>query len=88
MDQLKKQITLLRYRKMDKFNIALNCRIKELSEEKQLLLIRLINHLASMPVMYQATVCDRLQLMINENPWTDEVPGLNKALFNQLESND
>tara|TARA_R100000742_G_C4197142_1_gene27387 strand:- start:71 stop:292 length:222 start_codon:yes stop_codon:yes gene_type:complete len=73
---------------MDKFNIALNCRIKELSEEKQLLLIRLINHLASMPVMYQATVCDRLQLMINENPWTDEVPGLNKALFNQLESND
>ena len=73
---------------MDKFNIALNCRIKELSEEKQLLLIRLINHLASMPVMYQATECDHLQLMINENPWTDEVPGLNKALFNQLESND
>jgi len=74
--------------KMDKFNIALNCRIKELSEEKQLLIIRLINHLASMPVMYQATVCDRLQLMINENPWTDEVPGLDKELFNQLESND
>jgi len=73
---------------MDKFNIALNCRIKELSEEKQLLIIRLINHLASMPVMYQATVCDRLQLMINENPWTDEVPGLDKKLFNQLESTD
>ena len=73
---------------MDKFNIALNCRIKELSEEKQLLLIRLINHLASMPVMYQATVFDRLQLMINENPWTDEVPGLDKKLFDQFESID
>ncbi len=73
---------------MDKFNIALNCRIKELSEEKQLLIIRLINHLASMPFMYQATVCDRLQLMINENPWTDEVPGLDKKLFDQFESID
>jgi hypothetical protein len=70
---------------MDKFKIALDCRIKELSEEKQLLIIRLINHLASMPVMYQATVCHRLQFMINENPWTDEVPGLDKKLFNEFE---
>ena len=41
-----------------------------------------------MPFMYQATVCDRLQLMINENPWTDEVPGLDKKLFDQFESID
>ena len=33
---------------MADFNIKLNCRIEELQEEDQLIIVRLVNHLASM----------------------------------------
>ena len=32
---------------MSEFNIKTNCRIEELTEEEQLIIVRLVNHLAS-----------------------------------------
>ena len=66
---------------MPEFNIKTNCRINELLEEKQLILVRLINHMASMPWDYQSNVADRLKAISHENPWQDKIPGFDKELF-------
>ena len=57
--------------------ITMDCHINKLTEEHQLTIIRLINHLASHTYAYQEHVMDRLEKISRENPYTDEIPGFN-----------
>ena len=66
---------------MADFNIKLNCRIEELQEEDQLIIVRLINHLASQPDDYRKFAFERLVTASQENPWVDDIPGFDKKTF-------
>tara|TARA_Y100001937_G_C6871400_1_gene220761 strand:- start:42 stop:260 length:219 start_codon:yes stop_codon:yes gene_type:complete len=61
-----------------KHTITLNCRINELTEEHQLTIIRLINHLASHPYAYTSNAMKRIEKIQRENPWCDDIPGFEK----------
>ena len=66
---------------MKKYHITLNDRTSELLVEHQFILMRFIQNTASMPYTYQENVMERLKKMIKENPWQDEIEGLDKELF-------
>ena len=68
--------------------IVMDCHINKLSEEHQLTIIRLINHLASHTHAYQEHVMDRLQKISRENPYTDEIPGFNTVELYPWEEKD
>ena len=67
---------------MADFNIKLNCRIEELQEEDQLIIVRLINHLASMRgTSYQDFALKQLKNISEQNPWVDDIQGFDKETF-------
>ena len=67
--------------------IVMNCRIDELMEEHQVTIIRLINHLASHPFIYQSHAMRRIEQISIENPYVDDIPGFKKLTMN-LEGED
>ena len=63
---------------MSQHTISMSCRIDELPEEHQVTIVRLVNHLASLPSAYQENAMDRLAKIAVENPWQDDIEGLKK----------
>jgi len=66
---------------MAEYDIKTNCRIEELTEEEQLIVVRLVNHLASHPVDYRRFACEKLEEISQENPWCDDLAGFDKETF-------
>jgi len=58
--------------------ISMNCRINQLSEEFQVTIIRLINHLASHSYVYQEHAMKRIKEISQENPYVDDIEGFQK----------
>ena len=58
--------------------IAMNCRINQLTEEHQVTIIRLINHLASHTYEYQVHAMNRIEKIQKENPYFDDIEGFKK----------
>ena len=58
--------------------IAMNCRINQLTEEHQVTIIRLINHLASHKYEYQVHAMNRIKKIQQENPYCDDIEGFEK----------
>ncbi len=58
--------------------IAMNCRINQLTEEHQVTIIRLINHLASHKYEYQVHAMNRIEKIQQENPYFDDIEGFEK----------
>ena len=52
---------------MSEFNIKTNCRIEELIEEDQLVIVRLVNHLASSGEKYREHAIQRIEKIRQEN---------------------
>ena len=52
---------------MSEFNIKINCRIEQLSPENQLVIVRLVNHLASSGERYREDAIDRIKKINVEN---------------------
>ena len=63
---------------MSQHTISMSCRIDELPEEHQVTIVRLVNHLASLPGTYQTNAMGRLAKIAVENPWQDDIEGLEK----------
>ena len=63
---------------MSEHTISMSCRIDELPKEHQVTIIRLVNHLASLPGAYQENAMGRLAKIAVENPWQDDIEGLEK----------
>ena len=63
---------------MDNYQINLNCRIKELTPEFQIKIIRLINHLVSHRYEYQVHAMNRIKKISVENPYVDNIEGFKK----------
>lgn len=63
---------------MSQHTISMSCRIDELPEEHQVTIVRLVNHLASLPFAYQENAMARLAKIAVENPWQDDIEGLKK----------
>jgi len=64
------------------YSIKTSCRIEELQEEDQLIIVRLVNHLASMRgTSYQDFAFKKLQEISIQNPWCDSIEGFDKAEF-------
>ena len=63
---------------MSQHTISMSCRIDELPEEHQVTIVHLINHLASLPGAYQTNAMGRLSRIAVENPWQDDIEGLEK----------
>ena len=55
---------------MSEFNIKINCSIEKLSPENQLVIVRLVNHLASSGELYRENVINRLKEINKENCMT------------------
>ena len=68
---------------MNKHTISIGFRIDELSEEHQVAIVNLVNHLASLPYAYQLNAIDRLKKISIENPWQDDIEGLEKFPFGE-----
>ena len=62
--------------------IAMNCRINQLTEEHQVTIIRLINHLASHSYIYQVHAMNRIEKIQRENPYCDDIEGFKKLTMN------
>ena len=58
--------------------ITMNCRINQLTEEHQVTIIRLINHLASHSYIYKVHAMNRIEKIAHENPYCDDIPGFEK----------
>ena len=58
--------------------IAMNCRINQLTEEHQVTIIRLINHLAAHTYKYQVHAMNRIEKIQKENPYCDDIEGFEK----------
>jgi hypothetical protein len=56
---------------MSEFTINTNCRIEELTEDEQLIIVRLVNHLASFAGDYRKSAFGRLAAISQENPWEE-----------------
>ncbi len=63
---------------MSQHTISMSCRIDELPEQHQVTIVHLVNHLASLPGAYQENAMDRLSRIAVENPWQDDIEGLEK----------
>ena len=70
---------------MSEHTISMSCRIDELPEEHQVTIIRLVNHLASLPGAYQENAIGRLAKIAVENPWQDDIEGLEKFSMEQAD---
>lgn len=70
---------------MSEHKISVACRINELSEEDQLVIVRLVNHLASMPYEYQENAIGRIKDISQENPWQDDIPNFDKLPITEPE---
>ena len=57
--------------------IAMNCRINELTEQHQVTLVHLINHLASHRYEYQVHAMNRIE-KYKRNPYCDDIEGFEK----------
>ena len=68
--------------------IVMDCHINKLPENHQVTIVRLINHLASHTHAYQEHAMNRLEKISRENPYTDEIPGLNTAELYSWEEKD
>ena len=62
--------------------ITMNCRINQLTEEHQVTIIRLINHLASHTYEYQVHAMNRIKKIQQENPYFDDIEGFKKLTMN------
>jgi len=58
--------------------ITMDCHINKLTEEHQVTIIRLINHLASHTYEYQVHAMNRIEKISNENPYCDDIEGFKK----------
>ena len=58
--------------------IAMNCRIDQLMEEHQVIIIRLINHLAAHTYEYQVHAMNRIEKIQKENSYCDDIEGFKK----------
>jgi len=58
--------------------IAMNCRINQLTEEHQVTIICLINHLASHTYEYQVHAMNQIEKIQKENPYCDDIEGFKK----------
>jgi len=65
-------------------NISMSCRIDELSEEHQVTIVRLVNHLASMPDGYCQHAMKRVEKISTENPWVDNIEGFEKLPLEEV----
>ena len=63
---------------MSEHTISMSCRIDELPEQHQVTIVHLVNHLASLPGAYQENAMGRLAKIAVENPWQDDIEGLEK----------
>ena len=64
---------------MAEYDMKTNCRIEELTEQEQLIIVRLVNHLASFPdTSYQDFAFKRLAEITQENPWWDDIAGFDR----------
>ena len=64
------------------YDIKTSCKIEELQEEDQLIIVRLVNHLASMRgTSYQNFAFKKLQEISRQNPWVDDIEGFDKVEF-------
>ena len=70
---------------MSQHTISMSCRIDELPEEHQVTIVRLVNHLASLPGAYQENAMVRLAKIAVENPWQDDIEGLEKFSIEDYE---
>ena len=70
---------------MSQHTISMSCRIDELPEEHQVTIVRLVNHLASLPGAYQENAMGRLAKIAVENPWQDDIEGLEKFTIEDYE---
>jgi|DEB0MinimDraft_3_1074331.scaffolds.fasta_scaffold335304_2 hypothetical protein len=67
---------------MAQYDIKTNSRIEELTEEEQLIIVRLVNHLASFPdTSYQDFAFKRLEEITRENPWCDDIAGFDREAW-------
>ena len=55
--------------------IVMDCHINKLSENNQVTIVRLVNHLASHNHAYQQHAMNRLEKISRENPYCDDIPG-------------
>ena len=58
--------------------ITMNCRINQLTEEHQVTIIHLINHLAAHTYEYQVHAMNRIKKIQQENPYCDDIEGFKK----------
>ena len=58
--------------------ITMNCRINQLTEEHQVTIIHLINHLAADTYEYQVHAMNRIEKIQKENPYCDDIEGFEK----------
>ena len=58
------------------YTISLNCRIDQLTPEHQITIVRLVNHLASLPYEYKQNAMFRILKITEENPYVDKIDGL------------
>jgi len=56
-------------------------RMDQLTISEQLIIFRLINHLASQPNDYRNHAFQRLKEISEENPWVSEIQGFDKKTF-------
>jgi len=66
--------------------LSTKTRFNELNISEQLIITRLINHLASQPFEYRNFTFQRLKEISQENPWVDDIPDFNRRTF--LENHD
>ena len=68
--------------------ITMDCHINKLTENHQVSIIHLINHLASHSYIYQCHAMDRIEKISKENPYFDDIPGFKKLTMNLEEEED
>ena len=59
--------------------IVMDCHINKLSENHQVTIVGLVNHLASHNHAYQQHAMNRLEKISRENPYCDDIPGFDKS---------
>jgi len=57
---------------------AMNCHFDKLTIEHRVCIVRLINHLATHPYIYQDHAMRRIDKIAKENPWCDDIEGFEK----------
>ena len=68
--------------------IVMDCHINKLSENHQVTIVHLINHLASHSYIYQVHAMNRIEKISNENHYCDDIPGFKKLTMDLEEENE